>query len=80
MSNKFNWSNFEVDFLKSILNSDKTDNKLRPTFDADEAFELAPFVEAIVTEQMLHRERPRNNNPQIIRNKVKVPRLFLSCF
>ena len=50
MTNKFNWSNFEVGFLKSILDSDKTNKMLRPTFDTDEAYELAPFVEAIVTE------------------------------
>ena len=37
MSNKFNWSNFEVGFLKSILNSEKTKESLRPTFDTDEA-------------------------------------------
>lgn len=50
MSNNFNWSNFEVDFLKSILNSDKTKKSLHPTFDTDESFELAPFVEAIIEE------------------------------
>lgn len=47
MSNKFDWSNFEVDFLKSILNSDKTKTSLKPTFDADESYELAPFVETV---------------------------------
>lgn len=50
MSNKFNWSNFEADFLKSILNSEKTKDSLRPTFDTDESFELAPFIESIVLE------------------------------
>lgn len=50
MSNKFNWSNFEVGFLKSILNSEKTKESLRPTFDTDEAFELASFVESIALE------------------------------
>lgn len=47
MSTNFNWSNFDADFLKSILDSDNSKSFLRPTFETDEPFELASFVEGI---------------------------------
>lgn len=47
MKNRFNWSNFELEFLNSVLNSPKTPQASRPTFTAEESFELAPFMDSI---------------------------------
>lgn len=47
MKNRFNWSNFELEFLNSVLNSPKTPQASRPTFTAEESYELAPFMDSI---------------------------------
>lgn len=47
MNKTFNWSNFDLEFLNSILNSEKTPISKRPKFKAEEAFELSPLMETI---------------------------------
>lgn len=47
MKKRFNWSNFDLEFLNSVLNNPATPESKRPTFIAEEAFELASFVDSL---------------------------------
>ena len=47
MKNKFNWSNFSLEFLDEVLKSPKTPLSNRPTFTAEESYELVSFMDSI---------------------------------
>lgn len=41
---RFDWSNFDVDFLKSVIYNDKTPKELQPIYEIDDAIMLVPSI------------------------------------
>ena len=63
MKKAFTWDRFDINFLKSIVYSEKTKNNLRPKTDINEKERLIPFMDRIC-------ERPDTHFVKHYRNEI----------